>query len=160
VPVNTGLMSEPVGPQFLLTYHIKTVHQALRAELDEGLRGVGLTLPQMAVLAALGHRPGASSAELARAAFVSPQTMGELLAVLELGGLIERTPSPRTARVLRTTLTPAGMQARELGGAVVARVEARLAAVLTTEEQRLLRNILERCAAAFGAVKSPGAVEP
>ena len=151
-------MNEPAGPRFLLTYHIKTVHQALRAELDEGLRGVGLTLPQMAVLATLGHLPGASSAELARAAFVSPQTMGELLAALELGGLIERTPDPRNARVLRTTLTPEGIRARERGGAVVDRVEARLAAVLTPEEQRRLRDLLERCAAALGAVKSPGGV--
>ena len=160
MPVNTGLMSEPVGPQFLLTYHIKTVHQALRAELDEGLRGVGLTLPQMAVLAALGHRPGASSAGAGACRVRLAADDGRAARRAGARRTHRADASPRNCRVLRTTLTPAGMQAHERGGAVVERVEARLAAVLTTEEQRLLRNILERCAAAFGAVKSPGGVEP
>jgi DNA-binding MarR family transcriptional regulator len=148
------------GPQFLLTYLIKTVHQALRTELDDGLRDVGLTLPQMAVLSTLKHIPGASSAELARAAFVSPQTMGELLATLERGQLIERTPDPRNARVLRTTLTPEGVRAHSRGGTVVSRVESRLGSALTAEEQRLMRKFLERCAAAFEAAKPQGGVPP
>jgi DNA-binding MarR family transcriptional regulator len=153
-------MSQAPGPRFLLTYLIKTVHQALRTELDEGLREFGLTLPQMAVLSTLKHIPGASSAELARAAFVSPQTMGELLATLERGQLIERTADPRNARVLRTTLTTQGLHAHERGGAVVARVESRLGSALSADEQRLLREFLGRCAAALGAGKLEGGVPP
>jgi DNA-binding MarR family transcriptional regulator len=153
-------MSQAPGPRFLLTYLIKTVHQALRTGLDEGLREVGLTLPQMAVLSTLKHVPGASSAELARAAFVSPQTMGELLAALERGQLIERTADPRNARVLRATLTTRGKRASERGGVVVARVESRLGSALSADEQRLLREFLERCAAALGAGKPEGGVPP
>ena len=80
--------------------------------------------------------------------------MGELLATLERGQLIEREPDPRNARVLRTTLTPGGVRAHARGGAVVARVESRLGSALSDEEWHLLRGFLERCAAAFGTVKS------
>src|SRR5262245_16884736 len=98
-------MDEKTRPRYLLTYLIKTVHQALRSELDDGLRDAGLTLPQMAVLSTLKHIPGHRARSL-RAAFVSPQTMSELLATLERGRLIERTPDSRNSRVLRTMLTP------------------------------------------------------
>jgi DNA-binding MarR family transcriptional regulator len=81
--------------------------------------------------------------------------MGELLATLERGQLIERTADPRNARVLRTTLTTQGIRAHGQGGAVVARVEARLGSVLSADEQRLMRELLERCAAALGAGERP-----
>ena len=45
---------------------IKTLHQALRAALDDELRSIGHTLPEQAVMATLARIPGASNAELAR----------------------------------------------------------------------------------------------
>src|SRR5207237_1174791 len=127
----------------------KTVHQALRADLDEALRDAGLTLPQLAVMVTLARSPGASNAELARGAFVSPQTMGELLAPLKKQGLIEQAVHPKNARVLQAKLTARGLKALKQGGAKVARVEARLEAAFTPQEHRQLRSSLERCAAAL-----------
>jgi DNA-binding MarR family transcriptional regulator len=130
---------------------IKTVQQALRTELDEALHDLGLTLPQLAVLASLTRVPGASNAELAREAFVSPQSMGELLATLKRRRWIERQPDPDNARVLQTTLTAAGLRALSRGGEAAARVEKRLVSALSEPEQRKLRSLLEHCIVALTA---------
>ena len=130
-----------------LTVLIKTVHQALRAQLDESLRDAGLTLPQLAVLVTLARTPGASNAQLARGAFVSPQSMGELLAPLKKQGLIEQAAHPKNARILQASLTPRGFKVLKAGGAKIAHVEARLAAAFTPDEHQKLKHGLERCAA-------------
>jgi len=123
---------------------IKTMHQALRAALEHAMRDVGHTLPQQAVLVAIAHEPGASSAELARGAFVSPQSMSELLGQLQKAGWIAREPNPDNARILRTTLTSAGRATMARGGKQLAAVEARLAAAMTSDEQTHLRTLLGR----------------
>src|SRR3954467_9283717 len=140
-------MRPPKPPQDhreTLTVLIKTVHQALRAELDVVLRDAGLTLPQLAALVTLAKSPGASNADLARGAFVSPQSMGELLAPLKKQGFIEQAPHPKNARILQAKLTPTGLAVLKKGGAEVARVEAKLAAVFTPDEHRTLKHGLER----------------
>jgi DNA-binding MarR family transcriptional regulator len=145
-------MSEPSATtdhRNTFTVLIKTVHQALRAELDATLRDAGLTLPQLAVLVTLAKSPGASNAELARGAFVSPQSMGELLAPLKKLGFIEQGAHPKNARILQARLTPAGNKALKRGGAEVARVEALIEGAFTASEHQKLKAGLERCAAAL-----------
>ena len=126
---------------------IKTVHQALRAELDAELKDAGLTLPQLSLLATLAKRPGASNAELARGAFVSAQSMGELLAVLKKQRLIAQSPHPENARILQASLTAEGRKVLKRGGKSVAQVEAKLAAAFTADEHKKFKQALERCAA-------------
>jgi DNA-binding MarR family transcriptional regulator len=81
---------------------------------------------------------------------LSPQSMGELLVMLENNRWIERTPDPNNARIRRTKLTTEGQRALRRGGAEVVKVEARLVAGFSPEEQRRLQSLLERCAAALG----------
>ena len=124
---------------------IKTLHQALRAALDDALRSTDHTLPQQAVMATLARMPGASNAELARQAFVSPQSMGEVLQSLEAKGWIRRSPSSSNARVLKTSVTAAGTRALASAGARLAKVEERITGALTTDEIRDLQSLLNRC---------------
>ena len=132
-----------------LAFLIKTVHQAIRTEADAALRPIGLSLPQLAALAMLTQTPGASNADLARAAFVSPQSMGEVLDVMATSGFIRRTPDSRNGRVLRTTLTRKGKQMLKSADTALSRVENRLVAALTADEERLMRQLLVRCADAL-----------
>jgi DNA-binding MarR family transcriptional regulator len=131
---------------------IKTVHQAIRSELDAALRLRGLTLPQVAVLVRLRHSPGASNADLARAAFVSPQSMAEVVQAMGDKGWITRSADPDNARVLRTTLTRSGSDMLRVGAAEIANVEGRLTGALKAGEEARLRDMLERCAAALGVI--------
>jgi DNA-binding MarR family transcriptional regulator len=101
------MSSQKVGsrmgdPYATIGFALKQAQQALRTRLDSGLREIGLTTPQYAVLAFLEVEAGASNAALARRAFVTPQTMQAILVALERSGFIARTPHPEHGRVQTT----------------------------------------------------------
>src|SRR6478752_3538823 len=89
-------------------YELRLDEQAWRRTLEPPLRELGLTVPQYSALRALQRTPGASSAELARSAFVTPQTMNTIVLQLEDARLIERTARTTNLRARDATLTPAG----------------------------------------------------
>jgi DNA-binding MarR family transcriptional regulator len=123
---------------------IRDVHWALRAALDEALAPHGLTLRQVGVLMALKRSPGLSNAELARGAFMTPQSMVELLSSMEGAGLVVRRPHPGGGRVLQAELTPAGTAALAACRSTMRETEDRLLADLSVGEQRELRALLAR----------------
>lgn len=130
-------------------YNLKITQHRLRQRLDAELARVGITAPQNAVLLAVAGNPRMSNAELARAAFVTPQTMQAILVNLERDGLITRSPHPAHGRVIMTELTAAG-EAAVAGGAKAAdAVEQRMLSRLSAEEARVLCELLKRCAAAL-----------
>jgi DNA-binding MarR family transcriptional regulator len=131
-------------------YMLKRVQAALRARMDEVLRPHGLTAPQLAVLAALEREGGLSNAELARRAFVRPQTMVRILVNLEALGLVSREPHPTHGRLLPASLTRKGERMVAAGRAGVEEVERALLADLGEEERRQLLDLLLRCALALG----------
>jgi DNA-binding MarR family transcriptional regulator len=130
---------------------IRTLAQALRAELDGALAPVGHSLAQQAVMVSLLRAPHATNAELARAAFVAPQSMAELLQSLARMGFVTRSPAPDNARQLRTKLTAAGERAVARAGAELAEVEAKLTRELSAAERRQLVDLLQRALASIGA---------
>jgi len=137
-------------------YLLKTAQQALRAAMDAALRDLGITTPQYAVLTFLGQSPGLSSAQLARRAFVTPQTMNRIVANLEADDLIERQPHPELGRVLEARLSRRGRRLLGECQRRIAGVEARMVADLTAAERRQLANLLERCARALRPTRKRG----
>jgi DNA-binding MarR family transcriptional regulator len=130
---------QPVG------YLLMRVHRALRATIDDTLRPHGFTMPQVAVLFALGRKAGLSTAELARLAFVTPQAMGEVLAGLEAKGLVIRRAHDSHGRILPAELTATGIEARNLCHEVLSKAERQMLADLTADERHIFGQSLERC---------------
>lgn len=130
-------------------YNLKITQHRLRQRLDAELARVGITAPQNAVLLAVSGNPRMSNADLARAAFVTPQTMQGILVNLERGGLIARTPHPEHGRVIMTELTAAGWQAVAAGAQAADAVEKKMLSRLSADEARMLCDLLKRCAAAL-----------
>lgn len=135
-------------------YNLKITQHLLRQRLDTELARVGITAPQNAVLLAVAGNPRISNAELARAAFVTPQTMQAILVNLERGGLIVRNPHPEHGRVIMTELTKAGQKAVVDGAKAADAVERQMLSMLSAEEARLLCELLKRCATALGGEPS------
>lgn len=117
--------------------------------MDEALRDLGITTPQYAVLTFLEESPGLSAAQLARRAFVTPQTMQRIVANLQAGGLIERDPHPELGRVLEVRLSGRGRRILMACHRRVHDVEAHMVADLSPLEQRQLAELLERCTRAL-----------
>lgn len=67
-----------------------------------------LTLPERAALKRLRESGPSTSAELARAAQISPQSMGTTAAALTQRGLVQRNLDPRDGRRVVLSITPDG----------------------------------------------------
>ena len=130
-------------------YNLKITQHRLRQRLDAELAQFGITAPQNAVLLEIAGNPRVSNADLARAAFVTPQTMQGILVNLEREGLIVRTPHPEHGRVIMTELTEAGQKAVAAGTRAADVVERQMLSALSAKEAKLLRDMLKRCAAAL-----------
>jgi DNA-binding MarR family transcriptional regulator len=126
-----------IGTLYLISY---TFH-ASRTQLERVLRKYNLTGIQFTILDILSHRTGQSSADLSRRFFVTPQTMGEMVASLEKRDLIERVENPRNRRVLQTYLTTEGQRLHRAAAKDVARVEAQLFKGLDVASLRTLRDL-------------------
>jgi len=130
-------------------YNLKITQHRLRQRLDAELARLGITAPQNAVLLAIAGNPRISNADLARSAFVTPQTMQGILVNLERGGLIVRSPHPEHGRVIMTELTKAGQKAVADGAKAADTVERQMLSRLSADEARQLCDLLKRCAAAL-----------
>jgi DNA-binding MarR family transcriptional regulator len=97
---------ETAVPELLLA--IGQLVRRLRAEVNPG----ELSWSQLATLARLEKRGPLTTADLARAESVKPQSMGTTLADLEGEGLVERRPHPTDGRQVLFALTAAGIEAR------------------------------------------------
>jgi DNA-binding MarR family transcriptional regulator len=131
-------------------YMLKRVQAALRGRMDEVLGPRGLTAPQYAVLAALQREAGISNAELARRAFVTPQTMVRIVENLEAMGLVSRRAHPSHGRIRPASLTSKGATLVASCHAGVAGLEQRMLADLGPEQRRQLLDLLVKCAVALG----------
>jgi DNA-binding MarR family transcriptional regulator len=100
------LTPEAVVPA--LTLAVGQLLRRLRADANPD----GLSLSQTAALARLEEGGGTTTADLARAEAMKPQSMGTILAGLEQDGLVERTPHPTDGRQVLFSLTASGAEAR------------------------------------------------
>ena len=93
----------------------------------------------------LSRREGQTGAELARNAFVSPQAMGDLLHALDRGDWITRTPDPAHGRRVLINLSDKGRELLAEVGPGADAVEERMVAGFASDEQAVLRTMLNRC---------------
>jgi DNA-binding MarR family transcriptional regulator len=136
-------------------YALKRAQHALRLRMDEALRALSLTTPQYAVLSAIEAQAGISSAQLARAAFVTPQTMQGILANLERDGIIARQPDPLHGRILRSGLTPLGHDILIKAHGAVGHVEKLMILSLGADTVSSLAQALTKCADDLSSSSAP-----
>jgi DNA-binding MarR family transcriptional regulator len=108
----------------------------LRAETNPD----GLTWSQTMALARLEKAGPMTTADLARAETVKPQSMGATLAELEAEGLVSRQPHPTDGRQVLFTLTGNGVEARIRRSAAKQKWLLEAMARLTPEERETLMS--------------------
>ncbi|WP_425824942.1 MarR family winged helix-turn-helix transcriptional regulator [Streptomyces fractus] len=116
-------------------HRLKRAHTALRGAMDQVLREHDLTVAQYACLEVLAACPGMSSAELARATFVTRQSMGVVLRGLQNEGLLTRPATAEKGRARPATLTDEGRHRLDAAQKAVYAVEARM--IYAIPEERL-----------------------
>jgi DNA-binding MarR family transcriptional regulator len=126
-------------------YLIKRAQLVLHEAMVSALAPHGLTVSQYAALTALAEEPGLSNADLARRAFVTPQSMNVVLRELEDRGLLSRRPHPRHRKVLQAELTAGGRDLLDAAGLAVDGVESRMLAGLSSQARSGLADALTAC---------------
>jgi len=138
-----GAVDEAVG------YVLKRAATVLRTAMDGALRPLGLTVPQYSCLEVLDQQPGLSSSELARATFVTRQSMTLVLRGLEQRRLLARAVVAEYGKARPTELTDLGRVRLHAASVAVRAVEKQMVAPLTVEAQRRLLADLTACAEAI-----------
>ncbi|GAA2684273.1 MarR family winged helix-turn-helix transcriptional regulator [Actinoplanes palleronii] len=125
-----------------LLYLVKQLELAVRARLDELVRGHGITALQYTALTVLERHDGLSAAQLARDSFVTAQSMADMVRTLESHGLLRRERNPANRRELLLHLTEDGRGLLASVAAPVHDLETRMIAKLTEAESAAFRDTL------------------
>ena len=133
-------MSLPAGvethdevPEPRVSYVIARLERAVRQAIAARVRPYGLTTLQYTTLSVLGRRGELSNAQLARRAYMTPQSMSEVIEALEAKGLITRSQHPNHRRVFPAALTATGVKVLEGCEEAVGAMEEEMLRELTPE---------------------------
>lgn len=98
----------------------------------------GLSWTEAAVMARLARNGPATTADLARAEGMKPQSMGTTIAALEQMGMVERKPHATDGRQINIELTAKGMAVRQSAADAKRTWLAQAMAQLEERERQLL----------------------
>lgn len=104
---NAEAFSERYRYEQSLLYRLSRLQRVTRALLNERVGQLGLTIPEHSALLVVRERAPITNADLARASYVSAQTMIAVVSELEARGLVRRVPLG-TGRSLLIELTDSG----------------------------------------------------
>lgn len=138
-------MSSTKNVKNLLGYKLKQTQHSLRLHMDEALSVLELTTPQYAVLAQLEIKPGISNAALARASFITAQTMHGIVSNLEKRGFVKRASHLIHGRIMCTELTDQGFDAVKKAHKIIEKVESYMTSTMSEENIILLQSLLLEC---------------
>jgi DNA-binding MarR family transcriptional regulator len=142
--------SQPVEPH--ISYVVARLERAVRAGINERVRPFGLTTLQYTTLSLLGARgQPLSNAQLARRAYMTPQSMLAVIDALEENGLIRRDPHPNHRRVYPATLTPKGRRVLATCDAAVEAMEEQMLTELNRRQRAALLASLKSCVRSLNA---------
>jgi DNA-binding MarR family transcriptional regulator len=133
-------------------YLLRQTQLLVYGEMIERLRDFDLTPAQYLVLSLSQNEQSPSSADLARRSDITPQSMNEIIAVLDRKGLIRRREDPDNRRILRVTVTKEGTKLLAECNKQIDRMENEIFRCLTEKElaafralhTKLLRKSLRR----------------
>jgi DNA-binding MarR family transcriptional regulator len=154
---NVHYMADATSPKLRLLsdgayrrtfYLVKRLETEAGNALDVALQDYDITSGQYLILSLVSREGGRSSAELARRAFVTPQSMNEVIGALEAKGYIKRTENPENRRILQVSLTREGRRLLDRCEKSVDVAEAAFHSVLTPKKLAEFRATLERLLAA------------
>ena len=130
------------GEEGHIGYLLRQAHCRMRLAVERALEDLEVTQPQFLVMTMINAYPGSSSADIARIAVLTPQTISLIVANLEKAGRLRREQSPSHGRIQHMELTEEGrtllLRCRERTHLI----EEQLVANLDPEQERIIRRWL------------------
>ena len=119
----------------------------LRTRMDEELKPQQCTLSQLRMLYEIQQNPGVSSASIARACDVTPQSAQTMLVRAVERGWARRTKSPTNDRLVTAELTRAGERLLDIAKTIKSRIEAEIWADVPLAELRAMNAAVAKALA-------------
>ena len=134
-----------------MSYAIARLHQRVFAGITERVAPYGLTALQFTTLSVLSrHGAPLSTSQLARRAFMTPQSMSEVIHALERKGLIKRNPHPNHRRTLPASLTAKGRRVLTACDAAVSEFEDAMLDGVSEADRATFRDMIKTAARNLG----------
>ncbi|HVI88610.1 MAG TPA: MarR family transcriptional regulator [Dongiaceae bacterium] len=129
-----------------LGYLLRQAAGGFRLSLERALADFDVTQPQFVVMTMIAAYPGASNADLARLAMLTPQTLSTIIANLLRAEIVSRHPHAIHGRIQQLLLTESGAKLLAKCRDRVAHLEAQLLAGLAPGEEQAVRRWLVKAA--------------
>jgi DNA-binding MarR family transcriptional regulator len=131
-----------------LAMALRSAYLAMHRRTDAVMARYGVTADQFVVLAALAEREAMTQRDLVARTSSDPNTLRQMLVLLERRGLIERRPHPTDRRARSVALTRKGRSAYQTLWRQSAALRDRLLAAVAPDDAPLIAQ-LQRIAAAL-----------
>jgi len=138
-----------------LGFRFRLAHQAFRHALTDALAPYELTVPQYGALSAFDTAAEMSSAELARLAAVTPQTMNTLVHQLVKRNLLKRRAHPTHAKVIILHLSRRGRRLLDQATPEVRAIEHAALNEINDHDAHVVNTWLASVAARFSQQPPP-----
>jgi len=125
-------------------YTIKQVQQQIHTAMEDSLRPLSLSLSQYNVLKSLETSSTVTGAQLARHAFVTPQTMHTILTTMERKGLIVRTAIDGNVKSFNISRMEKGGKVLNSADEALTKLFDQANATLTLSEYDELEHLLKK----------------
>ena len=151
------------GEQGRLGYLLRQANATHRQAMEQAMADLGVTSPQFVVLTMLNAYPGISSADVARLAYLTPQTVSLIVANLERAGALSRRAHDVHGRIQHLDVTASGRALLTQCKRRVDALEEKLNAGLSARDEQIIRSWLVHVALGAGQASSaatPGKTLP
>ena len=132
---------------------------ALRTRMDDELKPRRCTLSQLRVLYEVQQNPGISSAGIARACFITPQSAQAILVGAVTRGWARRIKSPENDRLVLTELTRTGERLLEHAKEIKSRIDAEVWVGISLADVRQMNATVARALANLEHSKAAESVQ-
>lgn len=119
-------------------------YSAIYKNATENIRDIGITLPQLAVIEAIGHLGPLTVGTICEKMLVTGGNMTLVLDNLEKLNLVKRVPSKNDRRAINVELTPKGQKVFDKSFKEHAFFITDLMSTLSTKEQKELASLLKK----------------
>ncbi|MFN2549427.1 MAG: MarR family winged helix-turn-helix transcriptional regulator [Myxococcales bacterium] len=123
---------------------IGAARRSIKRAVQRAVRPLHLTPPQFWFLNANRELPGASLGEIARRQHMDPPTASRIAESLAGRGLLRVEPDPRDRRVVRVTLTAAGVRLAQRIAPIATGVRSAVVQGMSAREQEMFRAALRK----------------
>ncbi|MGC0415112.1 MarR family winged helix-turn-helix transcriptional regulator [Embleya sp. AB8] len=129
--------------------------QSMQRLLNERLDGIGVSINQLGLAGRLDENGAMSSADLARAHHITPQSVTTAMVALERAGWIVRRPHPVHKRVVLLELTELGSAGVAEGRRVVKETDEMITRAIGTEQTAVFAANLRMITAVVDGPDAP-----